>query len=147
MPDNFTPESSLIARESIDAQRALYRKEYADDDYWKELAKDKGVRMPPFYTRPSDQDIKYWLKLCKVTYVQFVDAFGWKDSEEFEKMNPSHGMKILAGLILELGEENIRIKKLAQERTEEFSVTRGASEPPKTRSYVGKSKARRRAEK
>lgn len=147
MPDNFTPESSLIARESIDAQRALYRKEYADDDYWKELAKERGVRMPPFYTRPSDQDIKHWLKMCKVSYAQFVEAFGWKDAEEFEQMNPTHGMKILAGLILELGEENIRIKKIARERAEDFLVNTGSSEPPKTRLYVGKSKARRRAEK
>lgn len=147
MPANFNTESATVARESIDKQRELYRKEYTDDEYWKELAKSKGVRMPPFYTRPSDQDIKHWLKLCKVPYTQFVDAFGWKDSEEFEKMNPTHGMKILAGLILELGEENIRIKKIAQERIEEFLVNRGTSEPPKSRTYVGKSKARRRLEK
>ena len=142
----FTTETALKARESIEKQKAKYREHYYDEEYWSDLSWARGVRMPPWYTAPSDQDIKYWLKLAKVPYVQFVESFGWKDSEEFEKLNPNHGMKILAGLILELGQENLRIKKLSQERTVEFDMTIGNSQAPKSGSYVGKSKARRRAE-
>lgn len=144
MRDNFTVETSIKARETLDEQRTKYRKDYTDDEYWKELAKSIGVRIPPYYTRPSDADIKHWLKTCKVPYSQFVEAYGWKDSAEFEKMNPTHGMKIIAGLILELREENLRVKKLAEERSAEFGLKIGASLPPKLRMYVGESKIARK---
>lgn len=141
---NFTTESSLKARETVSEQLEKYRKTYLDDDYWKELAREYGVRMPPYYTRPSDSDIKFWLKLGKVQYTQFVEAYGWKDAAEFEKLNPTHGMKILAGLILELAEENKRLKKLGRERCKEFDLSLGNTESPKIKLYVGKSKLTRR---
>lgn len=147
MPTNFTTESGLKAREQIDLQRSMYRKTYSDDDYWRDLAADYGFRMPPFYAAPTDQEIKHYLKVCKVSYPQFVEAFGWKDAEEFEKLNPNHGLKMIVGLILEMAEENKRIKKMAKERIADFEVSAGSSTPPKVRGYVGKSKARRRAEK
>lgn len=146
MPTPFTAESALKAREQIEAQKAQYREHYHDDEYWTDLAWARGLRMPPYYTRPSDQDIKFWLRTAKVSYTQFVDAFGWKDAESFEELNSNHGMKMLAGLILELGEENLRIKKMARERAEAFEAKIGSAEPPKPTTYVGKSKARRRAE-
>lgn len=146
MGKEFTPESALEARKKIDEQKKMYREHYQDDEYWTDLAWSKGVRMPPYYTRPSDQDIKYWLKLTNVSYRQFVDSFGWKDAEEFERLNPGHGMKIIAGMILELGQENMRLKKLAEERSMSNEVTIGDTPPPKLGLYVGKSKARRRAE-
>jgi hypothetical protein len=145
-PPPFTTESSIKARESIELQKAKYREHYNDDEYWTDLAWARGVRMPPWYTRPSDQDIKFWLKLARVSYTQFVESFGWKDAEDFERLNPNHGMKILAGMILELGEENLRLKKMAKERAAEADTNVGDAEPPKLALYVGKSKARRRAE-
>jgi hypothetical protein len=146
MPIPFTPESALKAREQIEVQKSKYKAAYMDDEYWTDLAWARGVRMPPYYTRPSDQDIKFWLKLAKVSYTQFVESFGWKDAEAFERLNPNHGMKILAGMILELGEENLRLKKMARERVEAFDATTGDAEPPKSKGYQGKSKERRRAE-
>jgi len=146
MPSPFNAETAARAREVIEAQREKYREKYLDEDYWTDLAYNVGARLPPFYTRPSDQDIKFWLKLARVSYTQFVDAYGWKDAEQFEVMNPTHGMKIVAGLILELGQENSRIKKLARERAGEFEIARGEAEAPVTKGYRGKSKARRRAE-
>ena len=142
----FTPETAAKARETIDRQRATYRQDYLDDDYWLELAKNLGVRLPPYYSRPSDQDIKHWLRLCKVPYHQFVDAFGWENCEEFERLNPTHGMKILAGLILELKEENERIRKIAEERLGVSEVAKGKTVPKKPKLYAGKSKAARKAE-
>lgn len=144
MPENFNQETAIAARKKIDEQREHYRKDYHDDEYWREVAKSLGERMPPYYARPSDQDIKYWLKVCKVSYHQFMEAFGWKDAGEFEKLNPKHGMKVVAGLILELMEENRRTKKVSRERCEDIQVAPGANEPPKPRMYVGESKASRR---
>lgn len=146
MPVPFNKESALAAREQIEKQMKTYREHYSDDAYWTDLAAIRGVRLPPYYTRPSDQDIKYWLKLARVSYAQFVESFGWKDAEHFERLNPNHGMKIIAGLILELGQENARLKKIATERVAEAGGTIGDAEPPKIGLYVGKSKARRRAE-
>lgn len=146
MPVNFNPETAVLAREQINAQKSKYREEYLDDEYWKELAREIGVRLPMYYARPSDQEIKFWLKTCGVSYNQFVDAFGWKDAEEFERLNPTHGMKIIAGLILELKEENRRIRKIAMERVIGNDAHTGTTPPPKPTSYRGKSKARRRKE-
>lgn len=145
MRDSFTPESSAAARAKIDEQRLKYRKDYQDDEYWSEVAKGIGERVPPYYARPADQDIKYWLKVCKVPYHQFVDAFGWKDAAEFEELNPTHGMKAIAGLILELMEENRRAKKISRERAYEVDLSLGDSMPPKPKMYVGQSKNSRRA--
>jgi hypothetical protein len=145
MPTPFTTEQALLAREKIDEQRAKYRQDYHDDEYWKETAKSIGQRLPPYYARPSDQDIKFWLKICKVPYSQFVDSFGWKNAAEFELMNPTHGMKVLAGLILELMEENKRIKKVSRERADDILVNTGSSEPTQVRLYKGESKQARRA--
>lgn len=144
MPVAFTKETIAKGRETIDMQKSKYKEHYTDDEYWTDLAWARGVRMPPYYTAPSDRDIKYWLKLAKVSYAQFVEAFGWKDAESFERLNPTHGMKILAGMILEIGEENARIKKLAKERAIDADAVLGDSKPPKPGSYVGRSKVRRR---
>jgi hypothetical protein len=144
MPKAFDSLTSAKALEVREEQREKYRKNYLDEDYWAELAKVRGVRIPPYYTRPSDQEIKYWLKLGKVSYSQFVEAYGWKNSAEFEIMNPTHGMKILAGLILELSEENIRLKKLGRERCEEFELFPGTSLPPVQPMYKGQGRTARR---
>lgn len=144
MSKPFDTESSKKAQEVTEEQKKKYRATYQDDEYWRELAKGYGLRMPPYYARPSDQEIKHWLKVAKVSYTQFVESFGWKNSEEFERMNPTHGMKILAGLILELGEENKRLKKLAGERCEEFDVQLGLTVPRPLRLYKGQSKTTRR---
>jgi hypothetical protein len=146
MPVAFNEETLAKGRETIEMQKSKYKEHYSDDQYWTDLAWARGVRMPPYYTAPSDQDIKYWLKLARVSYTQFVESFGWKDAEAFERLNPNHGMKILAGMILELGEENLRIKKMAKERSAEAGAIVGNAEPPKLGMYVGKSKVRRRAE-
>lgn len=140
----FTVETAAAAREKLDAQRVKYKEKYLDEDYWQDLANVRGVRLPPYYTAPTDADIKYWLKIAKVSYHQFVESFGWATAEEFERMNPNHGMKILAGLILELGQENVRLKKLARERVEESEARLGKSEAPKLPMYRGKSKIARR---
>lgn len=142
----FTAESAVKARERIDAQREKYKADYLDEPYWRELSKKIGARLPPSYTRPSDADIKHWLRICKVPYPQFVEAFGWATAEEFETLNPNHGMKIVAGLILELMEENERIKKLAEERVYESGAKLGTSAAPQQRAYRGKSKAKQRAD-
>jgi hypothetical protein len=60
-------------------------------------------------------------------------------------MNPTHGMKVLAGLILELMEENKRIKKVSRERADDILVNTGSSEPTQVRLYKGESKQARRA--
>lgn len=144
MPKAFDTEASARAREVAEQQKTKYREIYHDDEYWSEIARGLGTRIPRYFARPSDQEIKHWLKLARVPYHQFVEAYGWKDAAEFEAMNPTHGMKVLAGLILELGEENKRLKKLARERCDDILVNTGLTSPPPIKLYKGQSKMARR---
>lgn len=139
----FNTESSKQARETLERQRTQYKKEYLDDEYWTELAKNVGERMPPYYTAPSDSDIKYWLRICGVPYNYFVDAYGWENAREFERLNPNHSMKVIAGLILELMEERKRLKRSSRARADSLDANVGDHHVA-TKLYRGESKANRR---
>lgn len=142
MPTPFNSELSAKARESTDAQRVHYKRDFLDDDHWKELARKSGVNMPPYYTRPSDTAIKATLRKLNISWGDWIDAFGWENAEQFEQMNPRWSMRPLTGLILELWAEKQSLRRNLKEAASYRGINPGeaTSKPSKYPQGVAKSK-------
>ena len=141
--NNFDSESSQKALEVAEIQREYYRREFLEDDRWKELAKEAGVMLPPFYTRPSDTAIKSTLRRLRVSWDNFVEAFGWKDAADFERLNPTWSMRPLTGLILELWQEKQMMREACKNAAEGRGLTTGKTEAKITKYPKGTGKRKR----
>jgi hypothetical protein len=109
MTKPFSPESSAKAREQSEFQRELYKRKFLDDDHWVNLAREAGIALPMYYVRPSDAAVKSLLRRLRVSWDVYLEAFGWETTADFEKLNPIYSMRPLAGLILELWDEQQRM--------------------------------------
>jgi len=109
MTKPFSPESSAKAREQSDFQRELYKRNFLDDDHWVNLAREAGINLPMYYVRPSDAAVKSLLRRLRVSWDVYLEAFGWETAADFERYNPTYSMRPLAGLILELWDEQQRM--------------------------------------
>lgn len=139
MTKPFSPESSAKAREQSDFQRELYKRKFLDDDHWVWLAKLAGVTLPMYYVRPSDAAVKSLLRRLRVSWDIYLEAFGWETTADFERYNPTYSMRPLAGLILELWDEQqrlidgckdaaaVREVNVGQARARELKYPRGVS--------------------
>lgn len=143
MPKQFTPESAALAKEAAELQKNIYSRKFLEDDRWRELAKDAGVTLPPFFARPSDSGIKSALRRLGVSWNLFVEAYGWESSEHFERLNPKWGMRPLTGLILELWDEKNRLKEACYNMSIERGAAMGGASPRKERMPRGVAKAKR----
>lgn len=144
MPVPFNTETSAKARETSEQQRGHYKRDFLDDDHWKELAKKSGVGLPPYYTRPSDSAIKAILRKLKISWEVWMDAFGWENAEQFETMNPAWSMRPLTGLILELWAEREAMKQNMREAAGYRGIITGNSQPKQLRYPQGVAKAKRK---
>lgn len=144
MPRPFDAELIAKAKEQTDLQRELYIRKHADDDYWVELARDAGITLPMYYVRPSDAAIKGTLRRLKLDWALYLEAFGWENSEHFERLNPRYSMRPLTGLLLELWDEQRRLKEACGAAAAARGVKPGDA-APKTRRYPrGVAKVRRK---
>jgi hypothetical protein len=109
MTKPFSTESSAKAREQSEFQRELYKRKFLDDDHWVNLAREAGIALPMYYVRPSDAAVKSLLRRLRVSWDVYLEAFGWETTADFEKLNPIYSMRPLAGLILELWDEQQRM--------------------------------------
>ena len=105
----FSSETSAKAREQTDMQRGIYIKKHADDDYWVDLAREANINLPMYYVRPSDAAVKGLLRRLKVSWLAYIESYGWENTADFEVLNPKFSMRPLAGLILELWDEQQRM--------------------------------------
>lgn len=144
MPAPFDSSSSLKAKEAADLQRELYRRDFLDDDHWKELARKSGLNMPPYYTRPSDTAIKASLRKLNLSWGEWVEAFGWENAEHFERLNPRWSMRPLTGLILELWAEKQALKQNAREAAKHREISTGDALPKPYKYPQGVAKAKRK---
>lgn len=143
MTKPFSPETSALAREQSDFQRGLYTKKHADDDYWVDLAREAKISLPMYYVRPSDAAVKGMLRRLKVNWIVYLEAYGWENTSEFEALNPKFSMRPLAGLILELWDEQRRSQASCQAAAEMRGVQVGEAKPKAFRYPRGVGKTRR----
>lgn len=144
MPTPFTPESASKALEAAEAQKNIYSRTFLEDDRWRELAKEAGVSLPPFFARPSDSSIKSALRRLGISWNIFVEAYGWESAEHFERLNPTWGMRPLTGLILELWDEKRRLKEACYGMALERGAAMGGGKPRKETMPRGVAKAKRK---
>lgn len=133
MPKQFDAALIAKAKEQVDLQREHYIKRHADDSYWTDLASDAGVNLPMFYVRPSDAAVKGLLRKLGVSWVHYIEAYGWQTTAEFEALNPKFSMRPLAGLILELWDERRRTLETLENAALHRGLKKGEgkSKPPK----------------
>jgi hypothetical protein len=139
----FTTESAAKAREASDAQREIYTRKFMEDDQWVELAKRAGIHLPMFYARPSDSAIKGVLRKLNVPWELYLEAYGWKNADHFETLNPRYSMRPLTGLILELWDEQNRLKESCEGAADARGVKLGDEKPKKMKFPRGVPKGKR----
>ena len=107
--NTLTPEQRTELRQkavlSKDAKREAnkhIRTDYADMQYWEELASKHGVRLPIRYY-PST-DIKYVVRVAKrlgVDVKEYVSTTGCKSLKELAELNKGWSAAAMCGLFLE----------------------------------------------
>tara|TARA_R110000822_G_scaffold285625_1_gene406959 strand:- start:47 stop:508 length:462 start_codon:yes stop_codon:yes gene_type:complete len=140
----FSSETSAKAREQTDMQRVIYTKKHADDDYWVDLAREARINLPMYYVRPSDAAVKGLLRRLKVSWIAYLESYGWETTAEFEALNPKFSMRPLAGLILELWDEQRRSQASCQAAANMRGLTVGNAEIKDHKYPRGVSKSKRK---
>jgi len=143
MPKPFDSELIAKAKEQVDFQREHYIKKHADDDHWVDLARDANVTLPMFYVRPSDAGVKGLLRKLGLSWLHYIEAYGWETTADFERLNPKFSMRPLAGLILELWDERKRTLESLEAAAYHRGLTKGDGQAKPTKYPRGVAKVRR----
>jgi hypothetical protein len=96
-----------------------------------------------FYVRPSDAAVKGLLRKLKISWIHYIEAYGWETTADFETLNPKFSMRPLAGLILELWDERRRSVEACEAAASYRGLRRGKAEPKTPKYPRGVAKARR----
>lgn len=143
MPKQFDAALIAKAKEQVDLQREHYTKRHADEAYWTDLAADAKVNLPMFYVRPSDAAVKGLLRKLGVSWVHYIEAYGWQAAAEFEALNPKFSMRPLAGLILELWDERRRTLETLENAALHRGLKKGEGKAKPAKYPRGVAKVRR----
>jgi hypothetical protein len=98
----FTPElraKAQAARAAKIAEGAKYRRDFMDSDLWDQLAKTRGIRLPPWWAAPTRGKLNSWWK--RLGKVPFKDAFGANPIRLIE-LNPDFPLRAFVGYMLEM---------------------------------------------
>lgn len=109
----MTPEQKQEAlRKAQEARRtnsaarkaSTLRRDFADANYWEELAKDNKLRLPAWGQPCTITKMRQWLNKVGWTQGRCEEWLGCKLAD-FAKLNPEWPTRAFAGLILEQIEE------------------------------------------
>ena len=96
-----TPEiraKAHAARLAKIAGGAKYRRDFMDSDLWDQLAKTRGIRLPPWWAAPTRGKLNSWWK--RLGDCPFFEAYGCKASGLIER-NPDYPLRAFVGMMLE----------------------------------------------
>lgn len=79
----------------------IYRKAFQDDETWADLARRFYVRLPIWKTAPTDEAIRKWLRRFRITEKSYLNAAGYKELEDFRRLNPDWPLRAWVGMLLE----------------------------------------------
>lgn len=77
------------------------RKDFLDDATWVDLAKRFYIRLPIWKTPVDERSMRKWLRKFRVTEKTYLEATGYKELMEFQKLNPDWPLRAWVGLLLE----------------------------------------------
>lgn len=84
-----------------DKNQTALRRNFLDDETWRELAHRFYIRLPNWGTQVTDELMRKWLRKFKVTQTAYLNATGYKQLEDFRTLNPDWPLRAWVGLLLE----------------------------------------------
>ena len=109
--------SNLDVKKAQEAQAALreagkdLRKDFDDQAFWLELARDKGVKLPAWYLPCDKKYMGRWFRQLKVTKREYLETTGFSELEEFQQLNSDWPLRAWVGLLLEYVNERDQAKE------------------------------------
>ncbi len=106
----FTKEQMIEAQrksaEKREAGKALYRTDFLDDEYWKELAREFNVTLPQWHIAPEKPKMRSWVRRLGINERNYKDACGdgWQ-YDDFAILNPDWPLRAFVGILLEYAHE------------------------------------------
>lgn len=88
--------------ELIAAGRGL-RQPWSDAEYWRQLARERGYRLPHWYQPMTPKGMEKVLRGLGLDRQFYRDAFGLKTYQDLIDRNPDTPLCVFAGWCLELG--------------------------------------------
>lgn len=105
-PRSLTPEQwqAVQAKRVSDirqmqAQTKDYKKDWLDAEWWISLAKEQGIRLPPWYVPATPANLRKWTRKLVGTG-QFQERFGCSP-ERLITLNPRTPLRAFVGQMLE----------------------------------------------
>ncbi len=77
------------------------RRDFLDDEDWKELADRFYIGLPVWATEPTDKQIRKWLRRFKIPVQEYLNITGYKKISDFREYNPDWPLRAFVGLLLE----------------------------------------------
>lgn len=109
---DLTPEQRQQALAAAHAATAALRAsagelkhDWADAEVWADLARDRGLRLPPQYLRPTPPMIRRWCRKLGLSAREFCEWGGYTHLEDFARLNPRWPLYALVGVLLEYADE------------------------------------------
>ena len=104
MTIRFTPEIRLKAQQAKRAnaqarRESTLRQNFLDAEHWLELARDSGVRLPPWGVKPTIRNMRQFLHKAGCSQGEYEAQFGKLAS--FPELNSTWPTRAWAGLVLE----------------------------------------------
>ena|SRR5689334_2430368 len=105
MKRQFSDAELVAAREALERKRAEmriqtkdYKKDWLDENWWLDLAKSRGFRLPPMYVPTTVKGLKKWAR--KLGKTPFLEHFGCSPKGLIDR-NPKTPLRAFVGQMLE----------------------------------------------
>ena len=72
-----------------------------DYDHWIEIAKERGITLPYWKTKPTPYKMNWWLKKIGMSKKEYFEWDGGKKIIDFIDRNPEWPLRAWVGLLLE----------------------------------------------
>ena len=104
---SMTQEERLQSLERARARSAAMhadktlKREWDDDEYWQELAQQRGVTLPAKHLPPERHLVRRYLRKIGVKEGEFKMWGAYPSIEAFAEFNPTTPLRALVGFVLE----------------------------------------------
>ena len=120
---NFTDEDRARGQEQRKQRRAEalalpLKRDFLDDETWKELASERGLRLPNWTFPPESKAMRRWLRKVKLPEKVYLEIMGYSKLEQFQELNPDWPLRAWVGVLLEFTEERDQAKNVLKRRPE-----------------------------
>lgn len=93
--------AEVRAQKKAERAASPLRQDFKDEPRWVEMAKERGLTLPPWGDPPTPKLMAAWLRKCGVTQKEYLDWFGEGTMASFQRQNPRWPLRAFAGIILE----------------------------------------------